>query len=100
MPQAPTPVTMPSRPLAKSFEPQEFEGSLYEFWEKNGCFDAAEENAPGQKSFSIMIPPPNVTGVLHMGHALTDTIQDILVRWRRMQRKSRGDVDSLVPDQN
>src|SRR6188508_401255 len=70
--------------LSKSFEPAGFETKTYEFWSQNGCFEAADENAPGQKSFSIMIPPPNVTGALHMGHALTNTIQDILTRWRRM----------------
>lgn len=69
----------------KSYEPQTFESGLYRFWEENGCFEAADTNTPGQKAFSIMIPPPNVTGVLHMGHALTNTIQDILVRWHRMR---------------
>src|SRR5690606_24690667 len=54
---------------------------------------ASESNAPGQKAFSIMIPPPNVTGVLHMGHALTDTIEDILVRWHRM----KGDNTLWLP---
>ena len=79
------PVIRPEiRPLGKSFEPKEFEQKNYAFWEKSGCFEASDTNAPGQKSFCIMIPPPNVTGVLHMGHALTNTIQDVLVRWRRM----------------
>ncbi len=70
--------------LGKSFEPQTFETSIYEFWEKNRCFEASDQSAPGQESFCIVIPPPNVTGVLHMGHALTNTIQDILIRWKRM----------------
>lgn len=70
---------------SKSYEPQNFEAGLYRFWEESGCFEAADKNLPGQKAFSIMIPPPNVTGVLHMGHALTNTIQDILVRWHRMK---------------
>jgi valyl-tRNA synthetase len=77
-------IEMPQHPLAKSFEPATFEKEIYRFWEENECFQASDENAPGQESFSIVIPPPNVTGVLHMGHALTNTIQDILVRWRRM----------------
>ncbi len=77
-------VTLKAHPLAKSYEPAGFESEIYEFWEKNECFKASDENQPGQSSFSIMIPPPNVTGVLHMGHALTNTIQDILVRWHRM----------------
>jgi valyl-tRNA synthetase len=71
--------------LGKSYEPALFESIYYKFWEESGCFKAADENAPSQKSFSIVIPPPNVTGVLHMGHALTNTIQDILVRWHRMK---------------
>ncbi|MBU6376092.1 MAG: valine--tRNA ligase [Bdellovibrionales bacterium] len=71
-------------PLTKSFEPQAFESATYQFWNEAGCFEASDTNAPGQQSFCIVIPPPNVTGVLHMGHALTNTIQDTLVRWRRM----------------
>jgi valyl-tRNA synthetase len=80
-------------PLEKSFNPASFERDIYRFWKENGCFDAADENAPGQQSFCMVIPPPNVTGVLHMGHALTNTIQDILVRWRRM----RGDNALWLP---
>ncbi|MGE0614504.1 MAG: valine--tRNA ligase [Bacteriovoracia bacterium] len=70
--------------LGKSYEPKTFEKDVYEYWESHGCFAATDTPAPGQKSFCIVIPPPNVTGVLHMGHALTNTIQDILTRWRRM----------------
>jgi valyl-tRNA synthetase len=88
-----TPIRMAARTLEKSYEPAAFERTLYEFWEKQGCFDAADQNAPGQKSFCIVIPPPNVTGVLHMGHALSYTIQDILTRWRRM----RGDNALWLP---
>lgn len=87
------PVSPEFHPLEKSYEPSLFERKLYEFWEKNGCFEAADQNAPGQESFCIMIPPPNVTGVLHMGHALTNTIQDILVRWHRM----KGDNTLWLP---
>jgi valyl-tRNA synthetase len=69
--------------LAKSFTPAEAEPRLYEGWEKAGAFAADPgSNAP---PFTIMIPPPNVTGSLHMGHALTFTVQDTLIRWRRMQ---------------
>ncbi len=78
------PIEKPTRPLAKSFEPAQFEAETYAFWETQGCFRAADQNAPKQQAYSIVIPPPNVTGVLHMGHALTNTIQDILIRWRRM----------------
>lgn len=80
-----TPPAPPQRPLAKSFEPQQFESELYHFWDENRCFEAADTNAAGQEAYCIVIPPPNVTGVLHMGHALTNAIQDALVRWRRMR---------------
>ena len=70
--------------LSKSYEPEHFEQELYAYWKDQGCFDSSDESVPGQKAFCIVIPPPNVTGVLHMGHALTNTIQDILTRWRRM----------------
>ena len=82
-----------SESLSKSFEPQLFESRIYSRWMEEGCFDAADTNAPGQQSFCIVIPPPNVTGVLHMGHALTNTIQDTLIRWRRM----KGDNTLWLP---
>ncbi len=84
---------MDSHELGKAFEPQSFETSIYEFWEKNRCFEASDQSAPGQEAFCIVIPPPNVTGVLHMGHALTNTLQDILIRWRRM----KGDNTLWLP---
>lgn len=65
------------------YDPKKCEAKWYPFWEQNGFFKA---NAKSQKpSYCISIPPPNVTGVLHMGHALVDTIQDVLIRWKRMQ---------------
>jgi valyl-tRNA synthetase len=69
--------------LDKSFAPGAIETKLYEAWERAGAFaaDPCSEAVP----FTIMIPPPNVTGSLHVGHALTNTIQDVLIRWRRMQ---------------
>jgi len=68
--------------LPKTYEAKETEDKIYKFWEENECFKAdAKNNAP---SYSIVIPPPNVTGVLHMGHALDGTLQDILVRYHRM----------------
>ncbi len=79
------PIQLRERPLGKSYEPETFESELYKYWEENGCFDAADRCAQGQSPFSIVIPPPNVTGVLHVGHALTCSLQDILVRWRRMK---------------
>ncbi|SDE52431.1 valine--tRNA ligase [Desulfuromonas thiophila] len=68
--------------LAKGYEPQTFETRWYQQWERQGCFHA-DENSP-RPHYSIVIPPPNVTGVLHMGHALNNTLQDILARWKRM----------------
>ena len=69
--------------LDKVLTPGAFEARLYEGWERSGAF--ACDPASGATPFTIMIPPPNVTGSLHMGHALTFTIQDTLIRWRRMQ---------------
>lgn len=69
--------------LAKAYDPKEFEDKWYAFWEAKGYFHA-EPNSD-QTPYSIVIPPPNVTSVLHMGHGLNNTIQDILIRWKRMQ---------------
>src|SRR5579872_4488511 len=69
--------------LEKTYAPSDIEPRLYEGWEKSGAF--ACDPASSATPFAIMIPPPNVTGSLHMGHALTFTIQDTLIRWRRMQ---------------
>src|SRR5215213_6038114 len=69
--------------LDKTLTPGSFETRLYEGWERSGAF-ACDPTSRAQP-FTIMIPPPNVTGSLHMGHALTFTIQDTLIRWRRMQ---------------
>ncbi len=69
--------------LPKNFEPQSFESSIYEEWENSGYFrpEIDQDKTP----FSIVIPPPNITGQLHMGHALNNTIQDIIIRHKRMQ---------------
>ena len=72
-----------SRELAKTYEPQEVEDRIYDFWLSGGYFHA--EPDPEKKPYTIVIPPPNITGQLHMGHALDETLQDILIRWRRMQ---------------
>ncbi len=69
--------------LDKTYNPAEIEPRLYEGWERSGAF-AAEPGSNAQP-YTIMIPPPNVTGSLHMGHALTFTVQDTLVRWQRMK---------------
>ena len=72
-----------SKELAKAYEPQEVEGRIYDFWMKGGFFHA--EVDPKKKPYTIVIPPPNITGQLHMGHAWDETLQDILIRWKRMQ---------------
>ena len=72
-----------NKELPKVYEPQEVEGRVYEMWEKNGCFEAHRD--PDKKPFTIVMPPPNVTGQLHMGHAMDSTLQDILIRFKRMQ---------------
>jgi len=69
--------------LPKTYDPGESEHKLYQFWLDGGFFNA--EVDPHKKAYSIVIPPPNVTGQLHMGHAFDDTLQDILIRFKRMQ---------------
>ena len=69
--------------LPKVYEPQEVESRIYDMWEKNGCFKGHRD--PDKKPFTIVMPPPNVTGQLHMGHAMDSTLQDILIRFKRMQ---------------
>jgi len=69
--------------MATTYNPKEFEDRLYDFWQEKGYFTPkAEKN---KKSYTIVIPPPNITGKLHLGHALDDTIQDIIIRTKRMQ---------------
>ena len=77
--------------LDKGYEPHDVEDKWYRFWEENKMFAASD--SAGEKGFSIVIPPPNVTGVLHMGHALNITLQDILCRYRRL----RGDAVLWMP---
>ncbi len=69
--------------LPKTYEPQAVEGKIYQMWLDKGCFQADAD--PKKKPFSIVMPPPNVTGQLHMGHAMDATLQDILTRFKRMQ---------------
>ena len=69
--------------IPKVYDPKTFEKKWYAYWEKNRLFHAEVE--PQKIPYSIVIPPPNVTGQLHMGHAMDNTLQDILIRWRRMQ---------------
>ncbi|HYD05067.1 MAG TPA: valine--tRNA ligase [Reyranella sp.] len=69
--------------LDKTYDPKEIEARLYPRWEQSGAFKAHPESA--RPPYCIVIPPPNVTGSLHMGHALDNTLQDVLIRWRRMK---------------
>ncbi|HET7319369.1 MAG TPA: class I tRNA ligase family protein, partial [Nitrospirota bacterium] len=77
---------MSSQELPKTYDPKAVEQKWYAFWLEKNYFHA-DENAGGP-SFSIVIPPPNVTGSLHIGHALNSTLQDILVRWMRMSGRN------------
>ena len=71
--------------LAKTYNPEEVEGKWYQYWTDNHLFSSKPD---GRKPYTVVIPPPNVTGVLHMGHMLNETIQDILVRHARMEGKN------------
>ncbi len=69
--------------IPKIYNPKEVEEKWYKFWDENGYFHA--DAAANKKAYTIVIPPPNITGSLHVGHALQHTLQDIIIRWRRMQ---------------
>ena len=69
--------------LSEKYNPKDFEEALYKDWEEKGYFKPVKKD--GAEPYCIMMPPPNVTGKLHMGHALDDTLQDILIRFKRMQ---------------
>ncbi|MCL2077809.1 MAG: valine--tRNA ligase [Oscillospiraceae bacterium] len=71
-----------SKNLSKIYSPKDFEERIYKNWEESGYFRANANS--GKPPYTIVIPPPNVTGILHMGHALNNTYQDILIRWKRM----------------
>ena len=72
-----------NKELPKTYEPTKFESKIYDFWQKNNFFNAKIEK--NKKPYTIVMPPPNITGQLHMGHALDNTLQDILIRFKRMQ---------------
>ncbi len=72
--------------MEKTYNPQDIEQPLYEHWEKQGYFKPNGDES--KESFCIMIPPPNVTGSLHMGHAFQQTIMDTMIRYQRMQGKN------------
>lgn len=69
--------------MAKAYDSSQVEGKWYQFWEENGFFHSEVDDT--KKPFSIVMPPPNVTGALHLGHAMDGTIQDILTRYKRMR---------------
>lgn len=69
--------------MAKAYNPKEVEEKIYDFWQEGNYFHAEVDK--DKKPYTIVMPPPNITGQLHMGHALDNTLQDILIRWRRMQ---------------
>ncbi len=71
--------------LSKVYNPKEVEEKIYNLWLKSGFFNPDKLSGKRKKTFTIVIPPPNITGSLHMGHALNATIQDILIRWKRLQ---------------
>src|SRR5436189_4252170 len=72
--------------ISKAYEPQSVENTWYQFWLDQNCFAADPARVSEKRpAYSIVIPPPNITGVLHMGHVLNNTIQDILARRKRMQ---------------
>ena len=74
---------MATESLEKAYDPKNVEERWYKYWEKHDFF-RADENKPGP-SYTIVIPPPNVTGTLHLGHALDNTLQDVLIRYHRMK---------------
>lgn len=76
------PLVIMSKNLDKAYNPEENEKTIYQLWEKSGYFNP--DKIKSKKKYTIVIPPPNVTGELHMGHALNSFIQDILIRWKRM----------------
>jgi hypothetical protein len=79
--------TESTEPIAKAYDPSSIEGPLYEEWLERGYFRASAEAvlSGSRDPYVIVIPPPNVTSVLHMGHVLNNTLQDLLIRWRRMK---------------
>jgi valyl-tRNA synthetase len=72
--------------MSKAYDPGAVEGSIYERWERSGAFTPEIES--DKEPFTVIMPPPNLTGELHLGHAMMDTVEDILIRWRRMQGRS------------
>ena len=79
--------TDPGTEMAKAYEPRRVEARWYDWWEAQGYFHA-RARTPTESHYTIIMPPPNVTGELHMGHALTNAVEDILIRWQAHERLS------------
>src|SRR5579884_2860072 len=75
----------PRPPLDEPYDPARVEPRWYAFWEAHGVFAASDSEADARPAYVVPMPPPNVTGSLHMGHALMTTLEDVLVRWHRMR---------------
>jgi len=73
------------KPFPKIYQPKKVENKIYKLWQKSGFFNPDKLPKRHKKPYCIVIPPPNITGELHMGHALNTVVQDALIRWRRMQ---------------
>ena len=84
---------MSNKELSKVYEFSNVESKWYKAWESNDCFKPSDS----EDTFTIMIPPPNVTGILHIGHILNNTIQDVLIRKARMEGKSTQQLSTMLP---
>src|SRR5450631_4724910 len=93
-PQKNSVVAPSAHEIPKTYEPQAVEAKWYKFWEEGGYFKPRPN--PRSKPFVISMPPPNVTGALHLGHAITATVEDIMIRYHRMQ----GDETLWVPGED
>lgn len=80
--------------MEKTFNPQAVESEIYRDWESSGAFEA--HRVEGKKPFTIVMPPPNITGQLHMGHALDCTLQDLAVRYHRMRAIRRSGCPARI----
>jgi valyl-tRNA synthetase len=88
MTDAPNAPDAPKTDLDRPYEPREVEGRWYDFWEKEGVFQASDAADDTRPTYVVPMPPPNVTGSLHMGHAMMTTLEDVLVRWERMRGRN------------
>ena len=82
--------------IPKAYEPKDVEDRWYPFWESGGFFKPENQRDPEAPVFSMVIPPPNVTGYLHIGNALNHTLQDVLARWRRMFAHTAASPEAAV----